>query len=61
MGDEGSGSPRCPDTDLAVPECSCKRCLEAMLHRFSPHLLTGEFRVRRLRARDEPPEHREAA
>jgi hypothetical protein len=32
-----------------------------MLHRFSPHLLSGRFRVRRLRTRDEPPERREAA
>ena len=61
MGDEGSVNPRCPDTGLAVPECSCKRCLEAMLDRFSPHLLNGEFRVSRLQTRDEPPEHREAA
>ena len=33
----GAGKPSCPETGLAVPECSCKRCLEAMLREFSPH------------------------
>ena len=61
MGDEAVASPRCPETQLAVPECSCKRCLEAMLYRFSPELLAGEMKVTRLSAREEPPERREAA
>jgi len=55
---------RCPDTGLAVPECSCKRCLEAMLAEFRPGLRSGEFTVTRLRdARQEEPggEQREAA
>jgi hypothetical protein len=26
----------CPRTGLAVPECSCRRCLEAQLRRFHP-------------------------
>ena len=40
---EGNAGGRiCPETGLAVPECSCKRCLETMLREFSPDLLTGE-------------------
>jgi hypothetical protein len=54
---------RCPDTGLAVPECSCKRCLEAMLREFHPHFLTGEIKVTRLERSDGKPDsgRREAA
>ena len=53
----------CPETSLAVPECSCKRCLETMLREFSPDLLTGELTVARTlpRRRRSPGERREAA
>jgi hypothetical protein len=56
--------PRCPDTGLAVPECSCRRCLESMLREFSPDLLAGEIKITRVGdgRRSEPgPERREAA
>ena len=36
MATTGRGKPSCPDTGLAVPECSCTRCLEAMLREFHP-------------------------
>jgi len=29
----------CPRTGLAVPECSCPRCVEAQLRRFHPATL----------------------
>ncbi|HLM31124.1 MAG TPA: hypothetical protein VK326_05630 [Solirubrobacterales bacterium] len=61
MAGEGPRSPRCPETGVAIPECSCERCLIAMLSEFSPHLLNGEIRVRRLRPRRGPPRRREAA
>ncbi|MGH2950927.1 MAG: hypothetical protein ACRDKX_02650 [Solirubrobacterales bacterium] len=48
-----SGKAICPDTGLAVPECSCRRCLEAMVREFSP--LRGEIKVTRL-ARRRPGE-----
>ena len=39
----------CPDTGLAVPECSCRRCLEVDAARVSPRLpLAGEIKVTRL-------------
>lgn len=57
----GSRERSCPETGLAVPECSCKRCLEAMLREFSPDLLAGEIKVTRNRPRAEPGERREAA
>ena len=60
MAEERRGHPRCPETGLTVPECSCEDCLKAMLREFSPELLTGEFKVTRL-ARDDPSEQREAA
>jgi len=31
--------PSCPRTGLAVPECSCERCLTEQLRRFRPTLL----------------------
>ena len=43
----GAGKPKCPDTGLAVPECSCRRCLEAMLREFRPALLAEEISVTR--------------
>jgi hypothetical protein len=48
---------------LAVPECSCKRCLELMLREFSPGLIEGEIRIVRTRPerRPNPGERREAA
>jgi hypothetical protein len=57
----GAGKPRCPDTGLAVPECSCKRCLEAMLREFRPAVLAEEIRITRMPGREEPPRRREAA
>ena len=46
-----------------MPECSCKRCLEVMLRRFSPDVFAGEITVTRQRPvpREEPGGHREAA
>ncbi|HEY8002325.1 MAG: hypothetical protein ACHQJ5_09825 [Vicinamibacteria bacterium] len=63
MAIRGAGARQCPDTGLAVPECSCKRCLELMLREFSPELMAGEIKITR---RDPDPssesgEHREAA
>jgi hypothetical protein len=37
----------CPRTGLTVPECSCGRCLEAMLRRVQPELPGVEIRVPR--------------
>jgi hypothetical protein len=37
----------CPRTGISVPECSCQRCLEAMLRRVLPELLAGDVRVGR--------------
>lgn len=42
---EGAGKPTCAQTGLAVPECSCDRCLETMLREYSPALLAAEIRV----------------
>ena len=61
---EGNAGGRiCPETGLAVPECSCWRCLETMLREFSPDLLTGEITVARTLPRRRPSsgERREAA
>ena len=41
--------PTCPETGLSVPECSCSRCLEAMLREMQPTLLEAEIKVTRLR------------
>lgn len=60
MAEEREGILRCPDTGLTVPECSCRNCLEAMLEEFSPELLAGEIRIRRVHT-DDSAEHREAA
>jgi hypothetical protein len=60
VAEERIGDPRCPETGLTVPECSCADCLEAMLREFSPELLTGEFKVTRL-ASDDPSQQRKAA
>jgi hypothetical protein len=59
---DGTGR-KCPETGLAVPECSCKRCLEIMLREFSPDLIAGEIRVTRRQPdpRSQSGEHREAA
>jgi hypothetical protein len=57
---EGARRPICPDTGLAVPECSCKRCLEAMLREFRPALLAEEIRITRVGGRREPPQPRRA-
>lgn len=56
------GGRRCPETGLAVPECSCRRCLEVMLREFSPDLISGEIRVARggPRPPSQPGERREA-
>jgi len=43
----------CSRTGLSVPECSCAACVEAMLRRFQPELLTGEIRI--TRTADGPP------
>jgi hypothetical protein len=45
----GVAKPRCPETGLNVPECSCTRCLEAMLREVQPTLLEAEIKVTRLR------------
>ncbi len=63
---EGVGRPSCPETGLAVPECSCRTCLETMLREFGPAILAEEIRIHRAGERrdgDEPgtAEHREAA
>ena len=60
---ERAGKRCCPDTGLAVPECSCRRCLETMLAEFSPELLVGEIRITRTDPpkRPDPGERREAA
>ena len=47
MAKDGAREPRCPGTGLTVPECSCHRCLEAMLRELQPELLAGELRVTR--------------
>jgi hypothetical protein len=46
----GARKPTCPDTGLTVPECSCSRCLEAMLREMQPALLESEIKVTRLAA-----------
>jgi hypothetical protein len=65
MASDGAPQPRCPDTGLAVPECSCTGCLEAMLREHRPTLLAEQIRVTRMRDsdREEPGEtpRREAA
>jgi hypothetical protein len=43
----GSGKTICSHTGLAVPECSCKDCFEAMLRRFHPALLDGSIKITR--------------
>lgn len=30
---------RCPNTELAIPECSCSKCLEDLVRRAAPALL----------------------
>jgi phosphoribosyl 1,2-cyclic phosphodiesterase len=49
-----AGERRCPETGLAVPECSCKRCLETMLREFSPDLIEGEIKITRSLPRRRP-------
>ena len=49
MSAKGVAKPFCPDTGLTVPECSCTRCLEAMLREMQPTLLEAEIKVTRLR------------
>jgi hypothetical protein len=48
---------------LAIPECSCKQCLELMLREFSPDVVGGEITIVRNqpRGRPEPGERHEAA
>jgi hypothetical protein len=43
----GSGKAICPHTGLAVPECSCRDCLEAMVRRFHRGLLGGPIKITR--------------
>ena len=60
----GVGKPVCPETGLNVPECSCTRCLEAMLREMQPTLLEAEIKVTRLRPPGPDPrrdQHRRAA
>lgn len=59
MAKDGAREPSCPATGLAVPECSCSSCLEAMLRELHPELLAGEIRV--TRSAGDTPERREAA
>jgi hypothetical protein len=42
---QGDGKAKCAETGLTVPECSCPRCLEAMLREFRPALLAEEIRI----------------
>jgi len=58
---ERAGERRCPETGLAVPECSCKRCLETMLRALSPDLIAGEIKVTRNLPRAEPGKRRREA
>jgi hypothetical protein len=44
----------CPQTGLAVPECSCQRCIEEQLRQFQPELLR-EVRADRNRSSTPPP------
>ncbi len=30
---------RCEQTGLSIPECCCRRCCEAQMHRYAPDLL----------------------
>jgi hypothetical protein len=48
--------PSCSQTGLAIPECSCARCLTEQLRRFQPALLRGgrDDRSRRAGDRGEP-------
>ena len=55
------GAVSCPDTGIAVPECSCRRCLEEMLRRFQPELLEGEIKITRLIPRNPEDPRRHAA
>jgi hypothetical protein len=51
----------CPCTGLAIPECSCRRCLEEQMRTFSPPRRERRA-VSRLRdARREPPAEGRAA
>ncbi|MQA74798.1 MAG: hypothetical protein GEU88_10740 [Solirubrobacterales bacterium] len=61
---QGDGKPKCAETGLTVPECSCQRCLEAMLREFRPTLLADEITITKAgRDRREGPDagRREAA
>jgi hypothetical protein len=51
---DGAGKPRCSKTGLAIPECSCGRCLEAMLRQHSPTLLASEIVVIAMRHPERP-------
>jgi hypothetical protein len=46
---------------LAVPECSCTRCLEAMLREFHPAVRPEDIRITRVGGHREPPRRRRAA
>jgi hypothetical protein len=64
MASKGVVKPICPDTGLTVPECSCTRCLEAMLREVQPTLLEAEIKVTRLRppgSDPRPDDRRKAA
>jgi hypothetical protein len=45
---DAGGKPTCPQTGLAVPECSCDHCLEAMVREHRPALLAEQIRVKRV-------------
>jgi hypothetical protein len=51
---DGAGKPRCSKTGLAIPECSCGRCLETMLRQHSPTLLASEIIATATRRRERP-------
>jgi hypothetical protein len=64
VGIERVARPTCAHTGLSMPECSCPRCLEAMLLEIQPTLLAEEIKVTRLGARRDEPDasgFREAA
>ncbi|HEX2468096.1 MAG TPA: hypothetical protein VHJ54_07820 [Solirubrobacterales bacterium] len=51
----------CWRTGLAVPECCCPACVEAMLRRFQPALLPDEIRITRTETRSEDLQERPRA
>ena len=54
----------CPTTNLTIPECSCRRCLEEQIRSFSPLMRRASLRALRSqeqRADGSPEDGRAAA